>query len=636
MTGAAVQWLRDGLQIVGSAAETRGDRGDRRRHRGRGLRPGADRPRRAALGPARPRPDHRAHPRHHPRAHRPRDPGGDRVRGARRARDDARRCSALRVDGGAAANDLLCQIQADQIGVPVERPEVVETTGLGAAFLAGLGAGVWDSTDDLRDTWTLDRRFEPATRPGRAPTPPTPAGATPSSARRAGPSLAGLATLVRAPAAGARPRACGSPSRDGRRLGARRGRPRRRRARRRSPRRPTRARRSCRAARRSRPGAGGRAPRASSTAACASSCAAVASAELGLGRGERLLGRGDRLPVGLRVGYDVQVRPRRRLRRPRAGALKPSASGTATARRRRPGRRPVAGQRGDQQPAAHRRARSCSSTIAAVRVASTWSATASVTRVPASSATRARLGGDRGGQLAALPGQRAQLVARHGRLRLAQRRPDGEHLLDLLGLAADQQVDHPRGGRRLAQRLDLRGQRRALELLRPRVARRGELGQRQAVQLVGDLEQLGHAATLGSVGPHVAAPPVHQRLARRPRPPPRRPRRSAAATSRPRPTTPAGRPPRWWRRPAAVPSRCPRRTPSGTARRAPARCRRTPRRGRGATTTAAVRRRGRCARRSSARSLSGSTSSEHPGRLAVRDHQRADGQAGPPSRRHPR
>jgi glycerol kinase len=69
---------------------------------------------------------------------------------------------ALRVDGGASANDLLCQLQADQLGVPVERPEVVETTALGAAFLAGLGVGVWSSTDELADTWRLDRRFEPA------------------------------------------------------------------------------------------------------------------------------------------------------------------------------------------------------------------------------------------------------------------------------------------------------------------------------------------------------------------------------------------------------------------------------------------------------------------------------------------
>ena len=67
----------------------------------------------------------------------------------------------LSVDGGASANDLLCQLQADELGVPVRRPTVLETTALGAAFLAGLGAGVWSSTDELRSTWQLDRRFEP-------------------------------------------------------------------------------------------------------------------------------------------------------------------------------------------------------------------------------------------------------------------------------------------------------------------------------------------------------------------------------------------------------------------------------------------------------------------------------------------
>ena len=65
------------------------------------------------------------------------------------------------VDGGAAANDLLCQFQADLLGVPVQRPEIVETTALGAAFMAGLGTGLWDSTDDLRETWKLDREFTP-------------------------------------------------------------------------------------------------------------------------------------------------------------------------------------------------------------------------------------------------------------------------------------------------------------------------------------------------------------------------------------------------------------------------------------------------------------------------------------------
>jgi glycerol kinase len=70
--------------------------------------------------------------------------------------------STLRVDGGAAANSLLLQIQADTLGMPVERPAVLETTGLGAAFLAGLGTGVWSSTDELAETWRLDERFEPA------------------------------------------------------------------------------------------------------------------------------------------------------------------------------------------------------------------------------------------------------------------------------------------------------------------------------------------------------------------------------------------------------------------------------------------------------------------------------------------
>jgi glycerol kinase len=67
----------------------------------------------------------------------------------------------LTVDGGASANNLLCQLQADQLGVPVERPEVLETTGLGAAFLAGLGAGVWSDPAELAQTWRLGRRFSP-------------------------------------------------------------------------------------------------------------------------------------------------------------------------------------------------------------------------------------------------------------------------------------------------------------------------------------------------------------------------------------------------------------------------------------------------------------------------------------------
>ncbi|MFC7330358.1 glycerol kinase GlpK [Marinactinospora rubrisoli] len=74
----------------------------------------------------------------------------------------------LRVDGGASANDLLCQLQADQLGVSVARPRIQETTALGAAFLAGLGTGVWASTEELTHTWQLDRRFEPGERDERA------------------------------------------------------------------------------------------------------------------------------------------------------------------------------------------------------------------------------------------------------------------------------------------------------------------------------------------------------------------------------------------------------------------------------------------------------------------------------------
>ena len=67
----------------------------------------------------------------------------------------------LRVDGGAARNDLLLQFQADLLGVPVVRPTVIETTALGAASLAGLAAGVWGSTAELAANWRADRRFEP-------------------------------------------------------------------------------------------------------------------------------------------------------------------------------------------------------------------------------------------------------------------------------------------------------------------------------------------------------------------------------------------------------------------------------------------------------------------------------------------
>jgi glycerol kinase len=68
---------------------------------------------------------------------------------------------ALRVDGGAAANDFLMQFQADLLGVPIDRPRVVETTAMGAAFLAGLGVGFWRSQEELVRARRIDRRFRP-------------------------------------------------------------------------------------------------------------------------------------------------------------------------------------------------------------------------------------------------------------------------------------------------------------------------------------------------------------------------------------------------------------------------------------------------------------------------------------------
>jgi glycerol kinase len=67
----------------------------------------------------------------------------------------------LRVDGGASVNNLLMQFQADLLGVPVVRPAVTQTTALGAAYLAGLGAGFWSSIDEVGSNWRIERRFEP-------------------------------------------------------------------------------------------------------------------------------------------------------------------------------------------------------------------------------------------------------------------------------------------------------------------------------------------------------------------------------------------------------------------------------------------------------------------------------------------
>jgi glycerol kinase len=162
VTGAAVQWLRDGLQIVGSAAESEAIAATVDDTEGVVFVP-------ALTGLGAPHWDPHARgliigiTRGTTRAHIVRatlEAIAFEVRDVLETMPN--HGAPLRVDGGASANDLLCQIQADQVGVEVRRPKLVETTALGAAFLAGLGTGVWASTDDLRETWQLDRTFEPA------------------------------------------------------------------------------------------------------------------------------------------------------------------------------------------------------------------------------------------------------------------------------------------------------------------------------------------------------------------------------------------------------------------------------------------------------------------------------------------
>ena len=163
VTGAAVQWLRDGLQIVGTAAETAAIAATVESTDGVVFVP-------ALTGLGAPHWDPTARgailgiTRGTTRAHIVRatlEAITYEVRDVIGTLPTQSALSVLAVDGGAASNDLLCQLQADLLGVPVERPRIVETTALGAAFMAGLGTGVWESTEDLRSSWQLDRVFEP-------------------------------------------------------------------------------------------------------------------------------------------------------------------------------------------------------------------------------------------------------------------------------------------------------------------------------------------------------------------------------------------------------------------------------------------------------------------------------------------
>ena len=79
--------------------------------------------------------------------------------------DSGLRVQNLRIDGGAAANNFLCQFQADLLGIRILRPRIIETTSLGAAYLAGLAVGYWQNSAEIKKLWAVDRAFKPAKLP---------------------------------------------------------------------------------------------------------------------------------------------------------------------------------------------------------------------------------------------------------------------------------------------------------------------------------------------------------------------------------------------------------------------------------------------------------------------------------------
>jgi len=167
VTGAAVQWLRDGLGLIGSASEIGPLAASVPDTNGAYVVP-------ALTGLGSPWWDPYARgtiagiSRGVSRAHLARAVVESMAYQTRDAVEAMSRAagtplSALRVDGGAAVMDLLLQLQADQLGVPVQRPVDSETTALGAAFLAGLAEGVWPSLASVEAEWRLDAEFSPAT-----------------------------------------------------------------------------------------------------------------------------------------------------------------------------------------------------------------------------------------------------------------------------------------------------------------------------------------------------------------------------------------------------------------------------------------------------------------------------------------
>jgi glycerol kinase len=165
IAGAAVQWLRDGLGLIKSASEIEALARSVPDSGGVIVVPAF-----AGLGAPHWRPDARAAisgiTRGTTKAHLARATlegialqNVDILRAMER--DAGHPLRMLKVDGGAAANDLLMQFQSDVLGVEIARPEIVESTALGAAFLAGLGTGVWKDQAQVSQTWREQRRFRP-------------------------------------------------------------------------------------------------------------------------------------------------------------------------------------------------------------------------------------------------------------------------------------------------------------------------------------------------------------------------------------------------------------------------------------------------------------------------------------------
>ena len=166
IAGAAVQWMRDGLGFFSSAAEVEALAASVPDSGGVVVVPAF-----AGLGAPHWRPDARGIitglTRGTTRAHIARAvlegialQNVDILRAMEQ--DSGRALTVLKVDGGASANNLLMQFQSDVLGVEISRPQIVESTAMGAAFLAGLGVGIWQQPDEIRAAWREQQRFTPS------------------------------------------------------------------------------------------------------------------------------------------------------------------------------------------------------------------------------------------------------------------------------------------------------------------------------------------------------------------------------------------------------------------------------------------------------------------------------------------